>query len=166
MKVERPKVISRPIRFWAASCLIIWLLGVSVAVVAQVCACCDATRKGCGGCESKAALCGDTATASSCGEHEGSGGCCDKEQSSQSCGIGGGCSLTAMELKPALPFQFCSGLLLSLPAPAKNPPPLRLFFAAADTTISLTPHELEQAIPPELRLGSALWSHAPPLRHA
>ena len=165
MKVERPKVISRPIRFWAASCLIIWLLGVSVAVVAQVCSCCDSTRKGCGGCESKAALCGDAGTVSSCGEHEGSGGCCDKEQSNQTCGIGSGCSLTAMELKPALPFQFCSGLLLSLPAPAKNQPAMRLVLPS-EAPISVTPHEPGPAIPPELRLGSALWSHAPPMRHA
>jgi hypothetical protein len=70
-----------------------------------------------------------------------------------------------MELKPALPFQFCSGLFLALPAPVKNQPSIRLV-APAEATISPARHELEQAIPPELRLGSALWSHAPPTRHA
>jgi hypothetical protein len=166
MKVERPKMISRPLRLWAASCAIVWLLGVSVAVVAQVCSCCDSSRKGCGRCENQSALCGDSGTPGGCAEHKNSGGgCCDKEQSNQSCGIGNGCSLNAMELKPALPFQFCSGLLLSLPAIEKNQPAMRLV-VPSEAPISVTRHDLDQAVPPELRLGSALWSHAPPMRHA
>ena len=162
-------MISAPLRFGAATCLVIWLLGFSVAVIAQVCSCCDTVSKGCGSCGDKAVMCGGSGShTGNCGvEH--SAGCCDKNRThdaTQTCGSSSsGCSLTALELKPALPFALCDGLFLSLLAPLESIQPVPRFNSAAPL-LSSTTHRGQQAIPPELRLGSALWSHAPPQRAA
>jgi hypothetical protein len=165
MKAERSKTISAPIRIWAATCLIVWALGFSVAVIAQVCSCCDTVSKGCGNCGDKAAMCGGAGSHSTdCGS-EHSSGCCDKRQSHQSCGSNNGCSLTAMELKPALPLVLWDSSFVSMPAPLlQNTQFTRLSTSAAPALFST--HEQIHPIPPELRLGSALWSHAPPVRAA
>jgi hypothetical protein len=167
MRVERPKKMSGAMRFWAATCLIVWLLGFSVAIIAQVCSCCDPIQKSRAGCSDKAmTCCGSRSHHGGCGnEHTGKSGCCDKHQPKQTCASESGCSMSALELKPALPFALCDGLFLSLPTPPKSLPALRLA-APVNPILCSSPHHLEQVIPPELRLGSALWSHAPPIRVA
>lgn len=168
MKVERSKNISAPIRLWAATCLIVWLLGFSVAVIAQVCSCCGSVSKGCGSCGEQTTLCEASSHSgtSGCGSEGGNAGCCARTKSTHSCSSGSGCSMTAFEIKPALPFALCDGLFLSVPSTHPNNLVWTSIVPSRKPAAFVTTHHLDPVIPPELRLGCALWSHAPPPRHA
>src|SRR4051812_9155170 len=158
MRVERTKKISGVVRFWAATCLIVWVLGFSVAVIARVCSCCDSTQKSCGSCGDKSIVCGVSSSHSGecAGVHSSAAGCCGKSQGHNACESEAGCSTTALELKPALPLALPDGLFLSLPTPLNTTQSVP-FSTSAAPILSSSTHSIEQVIPPELRLGPALW---------
>jgi len=147
--------ISAPIRFWAASCLVIWLLGSSAEAFQQFCSCCNGAPAKRAGCDHHEMSCGASGAAACA--NEDSGGCGGENQS---CGIRSGCPMTLIEPNRLLPIEFSNATLIW--GPAENAFELEDRISADNSKAFAPRDSRERLIPDELRLGSTLWSHAPP----